>query len=117
MSLFVSSFHSCWDIYPGNPYDICDTEKEFFLGAIRRGSIYWTAISVLMLIIFLTVKEDESKTDLVQRPIIKQQETITATSTGTIPAHPNFCPDCGSKIRSVDQKFCVNCGKELSDVI
>ena len=118
----VSSFHSCWDLYQDDPYidphDWCGSEKEFFLGAIRRASIYWTIVSVLMLIIFLAVKESEipKKTHIVQKSIIKQQEIITSPSVRT-PAHPNFCPDCGSKIKDINQKFCVNCGKELSDVI
>ena len=48
------------------------------------------------------------------KPINKdQQELITTTSKSTIPAHPKFCPECGSNIEDINQKFCVNCGKEL----
>jgi len=116
VSLSVRSFHSCWDLYPGNPYGFCETEKEFFLKVIRRGSLYWTTISVFMLIIFLAVKESKSespkKTYILQKPIIEQQEIIALPSRST-PAYPNFCPDCGSKIGSINQKFCVNCGKQL----
>lgn len=120
VSLSVRSFHSCWDLYPGDPYGFCETEKEFFLKVIRRGSIYWTAISFLMLIIFLAVKESKDdrpkKTYIEQKTIMRQQEVIVSPSRST-PAYPNFCPECGSKIREVDQKFCINCGKELSDII
>lgn len=80
----VSSFHSCWDLYPGNSYGFCETERQFFLGAIRRGSIHWTIVSVFMLIIFLTVKESKSenpkKTHIGQKSIIEGQEIITSPS-------------------------------------
>ena len=69
-----------------------------------------------MLIIFLAVKEVKCEVHVVKKPIIEQQQIITSPSTRT-PVSPNFCPDCGSKIKAIEQKFCVNCGKELSDVI
>jgi predicted nucleic acid-binding Zn ribbon protein len=54
------------------------------------------------------------KTYIKQKPRIAQQEVITTPTAGTnTTAHPKFCPECGSKIKDMDQKFCVNCGKEL----
>jgi len=67
----------------------------------------------LLLIIFGTKKKRKWITYLGQKPIIEQQELITTTSTSTISAHSKFCPECGSKIGDLNQKFCVNCGKEL----
>lgn len=49
-----------------------------------------------------------------QKPRIAQQKVITTPTTGTITtAHPKFCPECGSQIKDIDQKFCVKCGREL----
>lgn len=67
----------------------------------------------LLLIIFGTKKKSKWNTYLGQKPITGQQELITTTSKSTIPTHPKFCPGCGSNIEDINQKFCVNCGKEL----
>ena len=67
----------------------------------------------LLLIIFGAKKKRKWNIYLGQKPIIKQQETITTTSTSTTSVHPKFCPECGSKIGDLNQKFCVTCGKEL----
>ena len=59
------TFSLCWEgVLEENPYndDYCGSNKrQFFFRVIGRGVIYWTTVFFIMLIIFLTVKEDKSK--------------------------------------------------------
>lgn len=71
----------------------------------------------LALIIVGTKKKKRWKTYLGQRPIMEQQEVIISPITSTTPSYPKFCPECGSKIEDRNQKFCINCGKELINII
>ena len=59
------TFGLCWEgVVEENPYNDpwCGTNKrQYFLNVIGRGIMYWTIVVIIMLIIFLTVKEDKSK--------------------------------------------------------
>ena len=103
---FVLLYLILFSLYPFGYYRL--------LGRIIYIIGYIIALGIsLLLIIFGTKKKRKWITYLGQKPIIEQQELITTTSTSTISAHSKFCPECGSKIGDLNQKFCVNCGKEL----
>lgn len=46
----------------------------------------------------------------------KTTSPMRTTSSTNIPSKFNFCPECGQKIIAGTQRFCVNCGFELTNI-
>jgi len=67
----------------------------------------------LLLIYFGVQKNRKWKISLGEKPIIEKQELITTTSPSKNSTHIKYCPECGTKIINVNQKFCTNCGIEI----
>ena len=72
------------------------------------------AITIPLLLIYFGVKKKRKwKTSYGEKPIVEKQELITTASPSENSTHIKYCPECGTKIVDVNQKFCMNCGTEI----
>ena len=72
------------------------------------------AITIPLLLIYFGVKKKRKwKTSYGKKPVIEKQELITTTFPSENSTHIKYCPECGTKIVDVSQKFCMNCGTEM----